>query len=409
MTDAFYPPYFVKPSVVTSEQADRGLDVGRYTFALDIPPEFQQDVMAKRKAEVQLNVDATRMSQAFSGTAYVQEIVQGQAWEFVNRSRSAPSAPVDLQMRTRFNPNLTQSWFTGVMELINQITMLSIILTGAALIREREHGTVEHLLVMPVTPFEIMMSKIWSMSLVVIAASALSLVFIIEGLLRIPVEGSRLLFMAGTTTNMLATTSLGILLGTIARSMPQLGLLVMLTLVPLQALSGALTPRESMPDFVQNIMLLAPTTHFVKIAQAILYRGAGFEAVWPQFLALLAIGARLLRHRLAALPQDHYANGMTGVAARAVRRTATSQNDPCHLSGLVARARLEARCGGGDIAFLRRPARAGRAGLPIRYSQHTGELERPGAIDLLDLPWLADQRPIVGFFDLQPLPRCGAR
>lgn len=290
MTDAFYPPYFVKPSVVTSEQADRGLDVGRYTFALNIPPEFQQDVMAKRKAEVQLNVDATRMSQAFSGTAYVQEIVQGQAWEFVNRSRSAPSAPVDLQMRTRFNPNLTQSWFAGVMELINQITMLSIILTGAALIREREHGTVEHLLVMPVTPFEIMMSKIWSMSLVVIAASAVSLVFIIEGLLLIPVEGSRLLFMAGTTINMLATTSLGILLGTIARSMPQLGLLIMLTLVPLQALSGALTPRESMPGFVQNIMLLAPTTHFVKIAQAILYRGAGFEAVWPQFLALLAIG-----------------------------------------------------------------------------------------------------------------------
>ena len=290
ITDAFYPPYFVKPSVVTSEQADRGLDVGRYTFALDIPPEFQQDVIAKRKAEVQLNVDATRMSQAFSGTTYVQEIVQGQAWEFVNRSRSAPSAPVDLQMRTQFNPNLTQSWFAGVMELINQITMLSIILTGAALIREREHGTVEHLLVMPVTPFEIMMSKIWSMSLVVIVASALSLVTIIEGLLLIPVEGSRWLFMAGTTTNMLATTSLGILLGTIARSMPQLGLLVMLTLVPLQALSGALTPRESMPEFVQNLMLLAPTTHFVKIAQAILYRGAGFEAVWPQFLALLAIG-----------------------------------------------------------------------------------------------------------------------
>lgn len=290
VTDAFYPPYFVRPSVVTTAEADRGLDVGSFTFAVDIPPEFQQDVLAKRKPEVQLNVDATRMSQAFSGTAYVQEIVQGQAWEFVNRSRTLPPAPVDLQMRTRFNPNLTQSWFAGVMELINQITMLSIILTGAALIREREHGTVEHLLVMPVTPFEIMMSKIWSMSLVVIVASALSLVFVIEGLLDIPVEGSRLLFMLGTTINMLATTSLGILLGTIARSMPQLGLLVMLTLVPLQALSGALTPRESMPEFVQNIMLLAPTTHFVKIAQAILYRGAGFSAVWPQFLALLAIG-----------------------------------------------------------------------------------------------------------------------
>jgi ABC-2 type transport system permease protein len=290
ITDAFYPPYFVQPELVSSAEADRGLDVGQYTFVLDLPPEFQKDVAGKRNPEIQLNVDATRMSQAFSGTAYVQEIVQGQAWEFINRSRTPPPLPVELEMRTRFNPNLTQSWFAGVMELINQITMLSIILTGAALIREREHGTVEHLLVMPVTPFEIMLGKIWSMSLVVIVASALSLIVIIEGLLRIPVEGSRLLFMLGTTANMLAMTSLGILLGTVARSMPQLGLLVMLILVPLQALSGALTPRESMPGFVQDIMLLAPTTHFVKIAQAILYRGAGIEAVWPQFLALFAIG-----------------------------------------------------------------------------------------------------------------------
>jgi ABC-2 type transport system permease protein len=288
---AFYPPYFVRPSVVSTPKMDRGLDMGSYTFGLDIPPEFEKQVVQKRKAEVQLNVDATRMSQAFSGTGYVQEIVQGQAWEFVNRDRKAPPPPVDIAMRTRFNPNLTQSWFSGVMELINEITLLSIILTGAALIREREHGTVEHLLVMPVTPFEIMLSKIWSMSLVVIIASALSLIFVIEGVMRIPIEGSRLLFILGTSMNMFATTSLGILLGTIARSMPQLGLLVVLTIIPLQALSGALTPRESMPQAVQDIMLLAPTTHFVQIAQAILYRGAGWYAVWPQFLALLAIGA----------------------------------------------------------------------------------------------------------------------
>jgi ABC-2 type transport system permease protein len=289
--DGFYPPYFVTPSIVSATEADRGLDVGRYTFALDIPPEFQKDVAARRNPQVQLNVDATRMSQAFSGTGYVQEIVQGQASEFVNRNRSEFRMPVDLAMRTRFNPNLTQSWFTSVMELINEITLLSIILTGAALIREREHGTVEHLLVMPVTPFEIMVSKIWSMSLVVIVASALSLVLIIEGVLKVPIEGSRLLFMLGTSINMFATTSLGILLGTVARSMPQLGLLVILTVIPLQALSGAMTPRESMPQAVQDIMLVAPTTHFVKIAQAILYRGAGIETVWPQFLALFAIGA----------------------------------------------------------------------------------------------------------------------
>ena len=93
---------------------------------------------------------------------------------------------------------------------------------------------------------------------------------------------------------------MGIFLGTIARSMPQFGLLLMLVLLPLQMLSGGMTPRESMPEFVQYIMLAAPTTHFVMLAQAILYRGAGLRVVWPQFVVLLAIGSTLFSFRCAA-------------------------------------------------------------------------------------------------------------
>jgi len=171
--------------------------------------------------------------------------------------------------------------------------MLSIVLTGAALIREREHGTIEHLLVMPVTPFEIMISKIWSMGLVVLAASALSLLLVIHGLLAVPIEGSLLLFLAGTTLYLFATTSLGIFLATQAGTMPQFGLLLMLVLLPLQALSSGVTPRESMPEVIQNIMLAAPNTHFLIQAQAILFRGAGFDVVWPQLAALIVISAVL--------------------------------------------------------------------------------------------------------------------
>jgi len=178
-----------------------------------------------------------------------------------------------------------------VMEVINNITMLAIVLTGAALIREREHGTVEHLLVMPVTPFEIMSSKVWAMALVVLIASVCSLVFVVQGLLAVPIEGSIALFMIGTALHLFATTSMGIFLATIARSMPQLGLLLMLVLLPLEILSGSVTPRESMPGFVQFVMLAAPNTHFVMLAQAILYRGAGFLVVWPQFISLSLIGS----------------------------------------------------------------------------------------------------------------------
>ncbi|MNI22341.1 Inner membrane transport permease YhhJ [compost metagenome] len=200
---------------------------------------------------------------------------------------------MDLTLRARFNPSLDKSWFGSITNIITSITMLSIVLTGAALIREREHGTIEHLLVMPVTPTEIMISKIWSMGLVVLLASSFALFVIVKGLLAIPIEGSPAVFLLGTALFLFATTSMGIFLATVAGSMPQFGLLLILVLLPLQVLSGAMTPRESMPDIIQYIMLLAPNTHFVILAQAVLFRGAQLDVVWPQLLALLVIGSVL--------------------------------------------------------------------------------------------------------------------
>ncbi len=287
---AFYPPHFTIPQMISMADMDTGMDSGRYTFALYIPQGFQRDVLAGRGPDLQLNVDATRMSQAFTGSGAVQQIVMGEVNEFLQRERATALPPVDLALRARFNPALEKSWFGSLMQVINYITMLSIVLTGAALIREREHGTIEHLLVMPVTPTEIMLAKVWSMGLVVLVAAAVSLNLVVRGLLNVPVEGSLPLFFVGTALCLFATTSMGIFLATLARNMPQFGMLMMLTIMPLQMLSGGSTPRESMPELVQNIMLAAPTTHFVEIGQAILYRGAGLEAVWSSFLALVLIG-----------------------------------------------------------------------------------------------------------------------
>ena len=293
IVSAFYPPQFNTPALITAREMDAGMDAGHYTFVLNIPPDFQRDVLAGRAAEVQLNVDATRMSQAFSGNAYVQQIVLSEVSEFVQRYRGTAAPPVDLALRMRFNPSLDKTWFGGLMRIINNVTMLSIILTGAALIREREHGTIEHLLVMPVTPAEIMLSKVWSMGLVVLVTAFVSLNLVVRGLLGVPIEGSLALFVVGAALCLFATTSLGIFLATLARNMPQFGMLMVLVLVPLQLLSGSMTPRESMPQLVQDIMLAAPTTHFVELAQAILYRGAGIGVVWKPFLALALIGSAL--------------------------------------------------------------------------------------------------------------------
>jgi ABC-2 type transport system permease protein len=299
IVSAFYPPYFVSPEVIGQAEMDARMDAGRDTFALDIPPNFQRDLLAGRRPTVQLNVDATRMSQAFTGSGYIQTIVGDEVRAFAQRYREVRELPVDLALRARFNPQLNKSWFGAIMQVINNVTMLSIVLTGAALIREREHGTVEHLLVMPVTPFEIMTSKVWAMGLVVLAATAFALTTVVQGALAVPIQGSLALFLFGAALHLFATTSMGIFLGTIARSMPQFALLLMLVLLPLQMLSGGTTPRESMPEAVQFIMLAAPNTHFVMLAQAILYRGAGLAAVWPQFLAIAAIGAALFALSLA--------------------------------------------------------------------------------------------------------------
>ena len=294
IASAFYPPQFVEPVMATSQrETDAAMDRGDYTFVLNIPPNFQRDVLAGRQASIQLNVDATRMTQAFTGNGYIQQIVDGEINEFLARHRGEAVLPVNLSLRARFNPALEKSWFGSLMQIIDQITMLSIILTGAALIREREHGTIEHLLVMPVTPTEIMLSKIWSMGLVVLLATGVSLFGVVQGLLHVPITGSIPLFFAAAALNLFATTSMGIFLATIARSMPQFGLLMVLTIMPLQMLSGGMTPRESMPDLVRYIMLAAPTTHFVEIGQGILYRGAGLEVLWKSFLSLFVIGAVL--------------------------------------------------------------------------------------------------------------------
>lgn len=288
---AFTPPFFKPVQEIRFADMDPALDHGTYSFVLVIPANFQRDLSAGRQPSVQVNIDATVMSQAFIGSGYIQNIIGGEVNEYLTGRRNAAVGPVKLDTRVRFNPNLTGFWFGGVMETVNNVNMLTIILVGAAFIREREHGTLEHLLVMPLTPFEIMLAKVWANGLAVLIGAGVALAVVIEQLMQVPIAGSLPLFLSGAALYLFSAASIGIFLGTLARSMPQFGLLVLLTIIPLQLLSGGVTPRESMPDIVQHIMAATPITYFVKLAQGILYRGAGFEVVWPDFVAIAGIGA----------------------------------------------------------------------------------------------------------------------
>lgn len=297
MTDALVPPYFLPPRQMSASEIDAAMDRGEVTFVVVFPPNFQRDVQAGNTAEIQLNVDATRMSQAFVGAGYIEQIFMQEYQEFMGKG--AEIKPLaSLIQRNRFNPNLTSSWFEVIMQLANSVTMFAIILTGAALIRERERGTLEHLMVMPVTPFQIMASKIWSMSLVVLVSTGLAMALVVKWWLNIPTLGSPWIFMLGVLLHLFAMTSMGIFLACIANSMPQLGMLMILVLMPLQMLSGGSTPVESMPVALQHIMKIAPTTHFNSISKAVLFRGADLQAVWPEMLALFIIGGLLYCYSL---------------------------------------------------------------------------------------------------------------
>jgi ABC-2 type transport system permease protein len=298
MASAFFPPDFKRPEAVAPADIDRLMDVARYTFIVDVPPNFERDVLAGRQPALQVNVDATAMIQAGVGAGYIQNIASTEIADFVShdegrflsRSEGIPLSPATLSVRVAFNPNITTAWFTSVMGIINNVTMLSIVLAGAAVIREREHGTMDHLLVMPVTPFQIAMSKVWSNGLVITVAVAFSLTVVVRLLLGVPIAGSIPLFLFGVVIYLFFATAIGIFLGTIANSMPQLGLLYMLIALPMIMLSGTNTPRESMPAWLQTVMEASPSTHFVAFAQEILYRGAGLDVVWPRFVAVAVIG-----------------------------------------------------------------------------------------------------------------------
>jgi ABC-2 type transport system permease protein len=299
LLNAFYPPRFKYPEVITASQVEEEMDNGRFMFTVVIPPRFERDLRAGRNPAVQLNVDATAMQQAGIGAGYIKNIIGDRISSFLRRTEVSPQQPVNLVVRKLFNPNAISSWFKSVVAIINQISLLTVVLTGAAVIREREHGTLEHLLVMPLSSFEIAMAKVWANALVILIATGVSLYGVVQMALAVPFAGSVALWFVGVVLYLFFATALGIFLGTISRSMAQFALLIILVTVVLQLLSGGSTPVESQPRWLQYLTYFLPARHFVSFSQVIVYRGGGLDAVYRQFLMVAAIGVGFFVYSLA--------------------------------------------------------------------------------------------------------------
>jgi ABC-2 type transport system permease protein len=297
--NAFYPPRFKFPEKIEATEIEEGMDKGQFMFVVVIPFQFENDLLAGRNPTVQLNIDATAMQQAGIGAGYIKNILDDRVQSFLTRSNAALELPINLVIRKMFNPNSVSSWFKSVVAIINQITLLTVVLTGAAVIREREHGTLEHLLVMPLSAFEIAMAKVWANSLVILVATGTSLLLVVRMVLDVPFAGSVALWFAGVVLYLFFATALGIFLGTISRSMAQFALLIILVILVLMLLSGGSTPVESQPKWLQYLTFLLPARHFVSFSQVIIYRGGGLGAVWSQFLMVTAIGLGFFVYSLA--------------------------------------------------------------------------------------------------------------
>jgi ABC-2 type transport system permease protein len=290
LINAFYPPRFKLARTIAAGEVEEQMDEGQLMFAVVIPPRFEHDLRAGRNPAIQVSIDATAMQQAGIGAGYIRNIINDRVASFLKRTEVSPQQAVNLIVRKLFNPNGISSWFKSVVAIINQITLLTVILTGAAVIREREHGTLEHLLVMPLNAFEIALAKVWANSLVILVATGASLFFVVQTALEVPFAGSVTLWFAGVVLYLFFSTALGIFLGTISRSMAQFALLIILVIVVLMLLSGGSTPVESQPKWMQYLTYFLPARHFVSFSQVIIYRGGGLSAVWSQFLMVGAIG-----------------------------------------------------------------------------------------------------------------------
>jgi len=290
--DAMLPPLFRPAASIPFSAINHDMDRGKYTFIVLVPPEFQSDLERDRKPVVQIVTDATAMSQAGRGPGYISQIIQRTVEPFWSgRSQARDEPLVTMDVRARFNPNMLQGWFVAINQVINNISVLAIFLTGAAVLREREHGNIEHLLVMPLRPYELMFAKIWANGLVVVIAAMLSLFLVVKGAIGVPVRGSTALFVVGLCVYLFSVTALGIMLATIVRSMPQFGLLAFPVFIVMNLLSGGNTPLESMPVALQKAMQFVPSTHFVSFSQAVLFRDADFSMVWPALLKMFLIGS----------------------------------------------------------------------------------------------------------------------
>ncbi|MCP9472678.1 MAG: ABC transporter permease [Nitrospira sp.] len=272
------------------------LDQGAAMLFLNIPPRFHEAVRGGEPIALQLQVDTTNAAQALSAASHVARIVGGVSTELAaSRLAATAGGRVDLPVvesapRVWYNPNQDETWFQSIAHILRMITLFAFLLPAAALVREKEHGTVEQLLVAPIAPLHIMLSKVLAMTLVILVSTTFAVTVIMKPLFGVPIKGSLTLFLILTALHSVTTAGLGLFAATVTKNQAQIGMISLLVISPMFLLSGITTPYEAMPSWVQSIMAVSPLRYFADITYGILLKGVGLDVLWDSVLAMVLLG-----------------------------------------------------------------------------------------------------------------------
>ena len=295
----FQAPYFHFSGEISDvREGLRALDQGWAMLFLDIPPRFHEALLSGERTAVQLLVDTSNAPQGFSAAGYTVRIAGMFGAEIglgsLGLSAGKNSLPVvQSAHRVWFNPNQDETWFQSMSTVLRMITLFGVLLPAAALVREKERGTIEQLLVSPLSPFQIMFSKVLAMAAIILMATCLAVYGVLQPLFHVPMKGSDALFFALTALHIFTTAGLGLVAATLARNQAQVGMMTLFLVGPMMLLSGITSPFESMPQWVQTVMTLSPLKYYIDVTYGVMLKGAGLEVLWKPVGAMLFLGGTL--------------------------------------------------------------------------------------------------------------------
>ncbi len=295
----FQLPYFTFAGEISDPREGlRQLDQGRVMLLLEIPPRFHEALMSGERTAVQVLVDTTNAPQGLSAAGYSVRIAGlfGSETGLASAGLSGAEAAmprVSSAHRVWFNPTQDERWFQSIAHVLRMTTIFAVLLPAAALVREKERGTVEQLLVSPLSPFQIMFAKVLAMSGVILIALSLALYGVLHPVFHVPMKGSTGLFFLLTTLHVFTTAGFGLVAATIAKNQAQVGMMTLFVVGPMLLLSGITSPYESMPKWVQTVMTFSPLRYYIDITYGVMLKGAGLDLLWKPVGAMLLLGGAL--------------------------------------------------------------------------------------------------------------------